>query len=127
MMHIYFASQFNEKVSFNVTEELSKGEWGIKLSELFSEETVTNGLDLYQKYHNLYYTVISLASVGSFLVLGLIGATTYLIIRKKRKKVWKRTITVEFQSNMQDDLNDLFLYIQHQEQSFLDSGKYDRF
>ncbi|MCE7740165.1 MAG: hypothetical protein KAU62_14380 [Candidatus Heimdallarchaeota archaeon] len=87
MMHIYFASQFNEKVSFNVTEELSKGERGIKLSELFSEETVTNGLDLYQKYHNLYYTVISLASIGGFLVLSLIGATTYLIIRKKRKKV----------------------------------------
>ena len=86
MMYIYFASQFNEMVSFNITEELSKGERGIKLSELFSQETVENGVDLYMKYKRLYNAAIAFTSIGAFLVLITICTSVVIFIRRKKKK-----------------------------------------
>jgi len=85
MMYMNFASQFNEMVSINITEELSKGERGIKLTTLFSEETVENGVDLYMKYKKLYNTTITLVSIGSVLILATLCSGVIILIRRKKK------------------------------------------
>ncbi|MHA1219212.1 MAG: carcinine hydrolase/isopenicillin-N N-acyltransferase family protein [Candidatus Heimdallarchaeaceae archaeon] len=85
MMYINFASQFNEMVSINITEELTKGERGIKLTTLFSEETVENGVDLYMKYKKLYSTTITLVSIGTVLILATLCSGVIILIRRKKK------------------------------------------
>jgi len=87
MMYIYFASQFNEMASFNITEELTKGERAIKLSELFSQETVENGVDLYLKYKRLYNVTIAFTSIGASLILITICTSFVIFIRRKRKRL----------------------------------------
>jgi len=86
MMYINFASQFNEMISINITEELTKGERGIKLSTLFSEEIVENGVDLYRKYKKLYNTTITLVSIGSVLILATLCSGVIILIRRKKAK-----------------------------------------
>ena len=93
MMYIYFAAQFDEMISFNITEELDKGERSIKITDLLSEETVVKGVELYEKYRNQYALIIVSASIGAFLVIvGCIVAIVILIRRKKRKKLFKEVI-----------------------------------
>ena len=73
-------------ISINITEELSKGERGIKLATLFSEETVEQGVDLYLKYKKLYNTTIALVSIGSVLILATLCSGVIILIRRKKAK-----------------------------------------
>ncbi len=84
--YIYYASQFDEPVEFDLMYELSLGLHEYKLSELVSDETHDSGLEYHQQYlrRSNLTKILIIAGVG-LTVSGLI-ALLYFLIRRKRKR-----------------------------------------
>ena len=87
MLYLTYMAQFDETVSINVTEELSDTVFRAEpIADYFSQETVKNGLDFYNKFKRntiILYRIFPITAI--FLVLGGIIAAIYFLVKKLRK------------------------------------------
>lgn len=85
--YIYFATQFDEAVKFDLMDELALGEHEYLLSELITSQTKENGL-LYHENYKGKKTRFTILAV--FVVIGVvivISTISFLIGKRKRKKL----------------------------------------
>ena len=85
--YIYFASQFDEAVSFNLIDELAKGENEYRISGLVSKDTLEKGLEYHKNYLGREVRFTILAVFGIIALIVAVSLLSMLIGRRKRKKI----------------------------------------
>ena len=87
MAYIYYATQFDEAVVFNLIDELSKGEHEYKLSELVSTRTHENGLAYHENYlgKKLRFTIFAVLGIIAFVIL--VSAISLFIGNRRRARL----------------------------------------
>lgn len=90
-VYIYYMSQYDERIEFDIDEELSKGKRVINMSTLFSNDTVKKGDEDYRRFETRF-TVYKI-SVIVIAVLFVSGAVLLIILLKKKIKKKKKKST----------------------------------
>lgn len=84
MLYLSYMAQFDETVSINVTDELTDTVFkAIPMDDYFSEETVKNGLDFYNKFKRntiILYRILPITAI--VVILGGIIAAIYFLVKK---------------------------------------------
>ncbi len=88
MLYLTYMAQFDATTAINVTEELIGTDFkAVPMADYFSEETVENGLDFYNKFkRNTIILHRIFPIVGIIIVSGGIIAGIYFLVKKFRKR-----------------------------------------
>ncbi len=95
--HLYFYHDFSERVTFNLKEELAKGERTVAMASLFGVRPEYDALLAYATpFHQreLFYVLISLAALAALLSIQSIA----LLFRRNRKVTLWRSLFVPLSS-----------------------------
>lgn len=84
--YVYFASQFDEAVPFNLMEELTIGEHEYRISELVSVGTLERGLEYHKNYLGKEVRFTILAVFGIIAAIVVVSILSMLLGRRKRRK-----------------------------------------
>jgi len=85
--YIYFASQFNEPVVFDMQSELAKGEHEYMLKDLVTSETYEAGLEYHKSYLGKSRSFVVLAVIGVAAAVIVVGAISVFFSKRRRKRL----------------------------------------
>lgn len=91
-VYIYYATQFDEAVYFDLLEELQKGEHEFLLSELVLEQTHANGLLYHENFMGKRLRFTIMAIFGVIAVVIVVSVISFYLGKRRRRKLAKKKL-----------------------------------